>query len=496
MVLQRVGIGADVGLVALIAPGATQQAHVRHSTADVAATPTTECVAPPGDLPTPDYEQPALSGEAPAEFALVDEFAETPEAPALTHLAAKQSPEPPPAAATHDETPAEANAAPDESSSQPRRHPLRFTWQMDADGRFSPGPDEFSRLIGVRTAAGFGRPWGEFAETLGLDPDGQVVKAIATRGTWSGITLNWPVDGGCRLAVELSALPIYDHTGKFIGYRGLGVCRDVEGLARLDALRRHEFFNNLPSEVPISSGTLVADQAMPLPAAEPSAGSVVAPAAGAESPAATSLDTSTRTDLDTPVETPSEALKNVVPFRPISEVRTPVLTPVENSAFNELARQLSARLEGENHAPNTLNAASTAEAVVEPPAAAIAGGCRRAADLADTPRAAGPRRGPARQGAARSTARRRPDLSARPAALCQPRVSRPHRLSQPSRARASRRSRRALCRTRRFQCQQHIRHRHAGEDFGDAIFPHRNPAVCRSTRGSMRSAGTTNPRMP
>jgi len=373
MVLQRVGTGADVGLIALIAPDATRQADARHaaapSTANAAATQATERVAPPGDLPTAEYEQPARSGEAPAEFALVDEFAEIPEAPALEQVTANQSPGPSPAAVIHDETPAEANAAPDQTSPQSRRHPLRFTWQMDADGRFSLGPDEFSRLIGVRTAAGFGRPWREFAETLGLDPDGQIVKAIATRGTWSGIALNWPVDGGCRLAVELSALPIYDHTGRFVGYRGFGVCRDVEGLARLDALRRHEFFNNLPSEVPISSGTLAAGQAKPLPAAEPYAVSAVAPAAGAQSPAATSLETSTRTNLDTPVETPSEVLKNVVPFRPISEVRTPVLTPVESSAFNELARQLSARLEGENHALNTLNAASTAEAIVEPEAA-------------------------------------------------------------------------------------------------------------------------------
>ena len=61
LVLQRVGSGADVGLVALIAPAS----------------------APPWPHPSiadrsvpDDYEQPALSGEAPAEFALIDEFAE------------------------------------------------------------------------------------------------------------------------------------------------------------------------------------------------------------------------------------------------------------------------------------------------------------------------------------------------------------------------------------------------------------------------------------
>jgi PAS domain S-box-containing protein len=44
------------------------------------------------------------------------------------------------------------------------------------------------------------------------------------------------------------------------------------------------------------------------------------------------------------VETP----KNVLPFRPPGETKSPTLTPVENSAFNELARQLSARLDSEN----------------------------------------------------------------------------------------------------------------------------------------------------
>ena len=375
MVLQRVGHGADVGLVALIAPGATQAAHVLHHDGaqnapplaeDGASAPTAQRIAPPGDLPVPEYERPAMSGEAPAEFALIDEFAETVDEPAnASALSTQLSPADETNAAASIARP-DAPASLDEPSSHPRRHPLRFTWQMDADSRFSLGPDEFSRLIGVRTAAGFGQPWNEIARTLRLDPDGRVAEAIASRGTWSGIIVSWPVDGGCSLPVELSALPIYDHTGKFLGYRGLGVCRDLEGLARLDTLRRHEFFNNSPSPDPISSPTLVADQAKPVPAAEPPALSDVAPAADAESPATIRLEISTQTDLDKPVETPKEGLQNVVPFRPISEMRAPVLTPVENSAFNELARQLSARLEDENGAPA---AAIAAEAVVEPPVA-------------------------------------------------------------------------------------------------------------------------------
>ncbi|THD51149.1 MAG: PAS domain-containing sensor histidine kinase [Bradyrhizobium sp.] len=395
MVLQRVGSGADVGLVALIATGATQAAHLRHPAPDAAATPAQQPIAAPGDLPIPDYERPAISGEAPAEFALIDEFAEAPDRSAVEPIAA----EPPPVAAVADapapaavaeppavnEAPVPPSVAPqpveapqfDEPSPQPRRHPLRFMWQMDADGRFALGSDEFTRLIGARTAAGFGRPWSDIAETFGLDPEGRVVKAIATRHTWSGIILDWPVDGGSHLAVELSGLPVHDRARNYAGYRGFGVCRDLDGLARLDALRRQETLNQAcltqecfndaataPETVPQLA--VAADLAQPWPAAEPPAApDVAASAAALESP--TRPETSQPTDLETPVEppkeVPKEVLKNVVPFRPISEPRAPVLSPVENSAFDELARQLSARLENENGAP------AAAEAAVEPQAA-------------------------------------------------------------------------------------------------------------------------------
>ena len=120
---------------------------------------------------------------------------------------------------------------------QARRLPLRFTWQMDREGRFTLGTDEFTGLIGPRTTAAFGRPWREIAETFGFDPDGRVMQAFATGATWSGITLNWPVDGGGTLPVELSGLPIFDAARNFIGYRGFGVCRDLDAIARLAALR-------------------------------------------------------------------------------------------------------------------------------------------------------------------------------------------------------------------------------------------------------------------
>ncbi len=194
-----------------------------------------------------------------------------------------------------------------EPSPKPRRHPLRFMWQMDADGRFSLGSDEFTRLIGARTAAGFGRLWSEIAETFGLDPDGRVLKAIATRDTWSGITLNWPVDGGGRLPVELSGLPVFDRMRNFAGYRGFGVCRDLDGLARLAALRRLELFGRRSRRRrrlrPTSS-----KQILPKTCRRGSrlaAGCRHRPAAlNRAEPIA--VETSPQTDLETPVETPKE----------------------------------------------------------------------------------------------------------------------------------------------------------------------------------------------
>src|SRR5665213_199769 len=237
MVLQRVGTGSDVGLVALIAPSAERQ--------------------------IPDYEQPATTPEAPAEFALVDEFAASPtEAAIETAASVTPAPDELPAhepspfveAVADEPTPVTeplATTPPSEAPApEPRRNPLRFMWQMDADGCFLLGSDEFTHLIGIRTAAGFGRPWSEIADRFALDPEGRVLKAIATRNTFSGMTLNWPVDDDETLPVELAGLPVYDRMRNFAGYRGFGVCRDLDGLNRLAALRRFELPGDPPSQTP------------------------------------------------------------------------------------------------------------------------------------------------------------------------------------------------------------------------------------------------------
>jgi PAS domain S-box-containing protein len=299
---------------------------------------------PAAPQPAPD-DQPMQSGEAPAVFALFDAFAE----PAAA--------DEPPAAQTIPRAPPPAIEA---FADRARRLPLRFTWQMDREGRFTLGTDEFAGLMGPRTTAAFGRPWREIAETFGFDPSGRMMQAFATGATWSGITLNWPVDGGGTLPVELSGLPVFDAARNFIGYRGFGVCRDFDAIARLAALRLAELSGEMvtPREVPAAPSAEPASVASPLPDELPE------PIAAKTS----AVEPSHQKDLETPVETPKEGVEesvkdaltetatelpadaaaNVLPFRAPGEAKLQSLSPVENSAFDELARQLSARLDTEN----------------------------------------------------------------------------------------------------------------------------------------------------
>jgi PAS domain S-box-containing protein len=193
---------------------------------------------------------------------------------------------------------------------RPRRFPFRFVWQTDADNSFTIGTEEFVKVLGPKTAAVLGRPWADVAAALKLDPQGAVANALAARSTWSGVVVPWPVDDADQpLPIEMSGLPVFDRDRRFAGYRGFGICRDVERLAALQQRRA-------PAET--------------------------APAAVKE-------------------EMPSD---NVLAF-PTPAEEPPALSPGERSAFEELARELSARLKGSAGK----NTAAPADLAREPTAA-------------------------------------------------------------------------------------------------------------------------------
>ncbi len=242
-----------------------------------------------------------------------------------------------------------------------RRHPLRFVWQMDAEGRFVVGSEEFIELVGAHTIAACGRAWSEIAAELKLDPDNQVARAVATHETWSGVQISWPVDDTSeRLPVELSGLPVFDRDRAFQGYRGFGVCRDVVRINELARSRRSRPIGFMPvPQAPLASvGEMASPQHAPIVSA-PSAmqGPISEPSA---EPAAVSESQGME-------ETP--AAGNVVPFRTgaAPDAKAPSLSAGERNAFSELAQELSARLRA---TPNEPTAAAVAE--IAPLAAQIA----------------------------------------------------------------------------------------------------------------------------
>src|SRR5262245_24322456 len=84
--------------------------------------------------------------------------------------------------------------AQDALSAQPageRRHPLRFMWQIDREGRLTVASADFLDLLGAGPAAKLGHPWTEVATELGLDPHGHLAAALASHDTFSGIAIAW-----------------------------------------------------------------------------------------------------------------------------------------------------------------------------------------------------------------------------------------------------------------------------------------------------------------
>ena len=252
-----------------------------------------------------------------------------------------------PAAATSAAGPISDPAVPHEGMAE-RRHPLRFVWHMDADGRFGVGSDEFIELAGPHTSAAFGRPWSEIATELKLDPTNQVVRAVSSQETWSGIVIPWPVDNSPEpLPIELSGLPVFDRDRRFRGYRGFGVCRDIDRINQLARARRDQpiGFRPVPESPQQEEG---AAPAMP---------GAVADKAGAAVPA----EATPHAERPTLALAPASA--NVVPFRQSGSTEpkvAPSLSPVERRAFRELAQELTARLRGPEEAPEAVAEAAEA----------------------------------------------------------------------------------------------------------------------------------------
>jgi signal transduction histidine kinase len=319
---------------------------------------------PPGDAALAQHP-PEADQAAAAVITSSEKDNAAPDLAAAPTASEEAQPSAPPPQTSSDATPVtpavEAAPAEQSASGDPvvaeRLHPLRFVWQMDADSRFAIGSDEFAELVGPRAIAACGRPWGEIAAELKLDPDDRVAHAIATRETWSGIPVEWPVDDtNERLPVELSGLPVFDRDRVFRGYRGFGVCREIDRINQLSRERQTRPLG-FTSEPELPADTHGSEQ--PTIHSVISSAPVAAIGQQAERPDA---------DADTPPhpEHPRlgivPAAANVVPFRsaPAPEPKAPSLNAIERNAFRELAQELTARLNGSGPEATTAEQATIA----------------------------------------------------------------------------------------------------------------------------------------
>ncbi|SOC45438.1 PAS/PAC sensor signal transduction histidine kinase [Rhizobium subbaraonis] len=195
-----------------------------------------ETVPVEGREPPPAVEPVAdVSTELPADDIPVDATGDAPEsdiapAPATTDADIPAQAAQPggeddarPALQSHTEP---AAAKPERSI-----RPVRFVWKIDAEGVFSELSDEFAAVVGEHAADVIGVQFTEVARRFGFDTDGAIAEQLHRRDTWSGKTIQWPIEGTNLLVpVDLAALPTYSRSREFDGFRGFGIVRIADAV--------------------------------------------------------------------------------------------------------------------------------------------------------------------------------------------------------------------------------------------------------------------------
>ncbi len=104
--------------------------------------------------------------------------------------------------------------------------PVRFAFVIDRDQVFRSVSPELAATVGPNAADVVGRSWSEVARVFGFDLYGDIAKLLTKRDTWSGKSVMWPIQGEELVApVDLAALPSFDASRQFAGFRGFGIIR-------------------------------------------------------------------------------------------------------------------------------------------------------------------------------------------------------------------------------------------------------------------------------
>lgn len=108
---------------------------------------------------------------------------------------------------------------------QSSRRPVRFVFQMDADGRVQSVSPQLAEAIGERGAAITGYRIAELQGAIGLEGAEPIAERIASGDGWQGVEIRWPAGEAGSVPVEISGLPIRDAARHLVGFRGFGVVR-------------------------------------------------------------------------------------------------------------------------------------------------------------------------------------------------------------------------------------------------------------------------------
>ncbi|TDK35057.1 PAS domain S-box protein [Rhizobium deserti] len=350
----------------------------------------------------PQTNEPEPSGPDTAEAATID-------APAVTSAAAATS------TATSDD--------PGGFTFQRDARAVRFVWKIDADGRFTEVSKEFAAAVGPHAADINGMAFADLAALFHLDPDGKIAELLNKRDTWSGKTIWWPVEGtSLFVPVDLAALPTYTRTREFDGFRGFGIVRiadasedpNATGLTltpRLEEDEADDIEVDVVAETTdvITEALDIPDDADVAPQVEPSADEAFQAEAGSYE-LSPPLDNGNEADIEELLEDPAQSsleedsgLNEVTDTVPASETpsaldwpagerpalrlvetagrrysdkvvqfedRRSRLTPVEQAAFREIARQLDRFIGQDEQSPDETASAGEApipEVISEPP---------------------------------------------------------------------------------------------------------------------------------
>ena len=125
-----------------------------------------------------------------------------------------------------------ADDQPVETAAQPSFVPpahgraVRFVFELDAGLAFTFVSPDLAETVGPAMAGVLGKTWQSVAGDFGFDPSGRVGAALDHRDTFTGLTVDWPVEGAdLRVPTDLAGMPVFGRERSFRGYRGFGVLK-------------------------------------------------------------------------------------------------------------------------------------------------------------------------------------------------------------------------------------------------------------------------------